>query len=168
MARDETLDRYNRSVIAFSHAHSWVQKLIVLPEMHGCSTCRAATGTFLKDFAPSLPHSGCERGNGCACWYAVVPATDDNALVIVSTSPPDTSADAEVTEYNERFITLLRTRPWIRNVSVHPEGDVCVACAHAARSIPANELPVLPHRHCTRPTGCGCWYETPAAIRQAS
>lgn len=34
-----------------------------------CSSCHELQGTYPKESAPALPHTGCSHENGCRCFY---------------------------------------------------------------------------------------------------
>ena len=34
-----------------------------------CPECHSHQGTYPKESAPRLPHTGCSHGNGCRCFY---------------------------------------------------------------------------------------------------
>lgn len=67
--------------------------------------------------------------------------------------------------HNERFVNLMKQRPWIREVAIQLEDDPCPPCAREDKFVPTDLLPFLPHLLCKRPEGCGCWYGVPAHAR---
>lgn len=60
--------------------------------------------------------------------------------------------------YNERFLRLLTTRGWIKNIHVILEDDTCRPCKVRPRGFHRGESPPLPVPRCTRRGGCACWY----------
>ena len=78
------------------------------------------------------------------------------------------SRSREADEYNERFLALLRRRPWIRQVVIVSERDVCAACQAQPSLVEVRDLPALPHLRCTTPDGCSCWYAASSEIGDAA
>lgn len=70
-------------------------------------------------------------------------------------------AIGETALHNKRFIALLKDRPMIKEVTIALEDNACAPCRNQALRVAVYELPVLPWVRCTKPEGCGCWYEAP-------
>ena len=69
-----------------------------------------------------------------------------------------TARTREVDAYNERFLSLLPGRPWVRTVQIVTEHDACEACRAQPARVPVRDLPALPHIRCMKRQGCSCWY----------
>ena len=62
------------------------------------------------------------------------------------------------TDFNARFLERLEKRRYFRHIVIVPEQAPCAVCIGSPHVVERAELPILPHRDCTRNGGCECWY----------
>ncbi|HZP57991.1 MAG TPA: hypothetical protein VFC53_10650 [Dehalococcoidia bacterium] len=71
--------RYNRQFRERVSAHGGFARVALMPERNACAACAAAGGTYAVGSMPELPIAGCDRPEGCHCWYAAVADADPAA-----------------------------------------------------------------------------------------
>ncbi len=72
---------------------------------------------------------------------------------------PNCQADLREHSLTAVALKALRTNPRVRAIRISVAADACSYCAEQLGTYPKDQAPRLPHRGCSHPQGCRCFYE---------
>jgi hypothetical protein len=82
-----------------------------------------------------------------------------------ASSPDDAIAcvncASNLQEFSTTAVSLKRMQenPRVRSIRIGVAGDSCSHCYGLMKTYPKNKVPRLPHKGCSHPNGCRCFYE---------